>query len=167
MWSLLMLLAGIALGVSLLNPRRRSRGGRADGYPKRVSNIVVRVTYPLPPHNPGQPGSAPTILVAPWVAGVGENDDITWELQSTSGSDQLRIVPKDPNDWPFPGKPPANAASPGQRVRAGRVNAKMRPEPYSYDIELRIATGGPGSSGTWIRLDPELVIVWDSGSSKY
>jgi hypothetical protein len=165
MMSVLMLLAGIALGVTLLNPRRRTEASRTAKYPPRVRTIRVKVTYPSA-SDPSNPDGAPQIVVDPWVAGIGEGDEIDWELVSSNQSDQLRIVPKS-SDWPFPGKPPAPPEDKPQKVPAGKVNVKKRDEPYRYDVLVRVSGMCQGNAPRWIRIDPELIVIWDTGTGKY
>jgi hypothetical protein len=163
MMSVLMLLAGIALGVTLLNPRRRTQPG-SDG-PKvlpRTTNIEVTVDYPA--GAPGDPKQeAPVIAVKPWTAALKEGDDITVEFSTGKASDRMLIVPKDPGDWPFNGNLPAELPpQAGSKVPIGKVKAgSKRTEPYSYDILISVSGLGSGNAPRWIRLDPDLIIFWD------
>jgi hypothetical protein len=154
MMSVLMLLAGIALGVTVLNPRRRGPDGAK--YPKPAKNIRVSVSYSVT-----GPDSGVNIVVDPMVAAVGEGEEITWEFDSSAPADLLRIVPKKVDDWPLSGPLPLSEGSVTKpKIMGGKVVRKKRDDPYSYDVVVKVNTG-PDNSGTWIRIDPELVIAWD------
>jgi hypothetical protein len=161
MMSVLMLLAGIALGVTLLNPRRRTQPGSAGPLPK-TTNIEVTVEYPT--GAPGEPQkNAPTIAVKPWTAALKEGDDITLEFSQGKSSDRILMVPKNPGDWPLEGNLPVELPpQAGNRVPVGRVKAgSKRTEPYSYDILISVSGLGSGNAPRWIRIDPEILVFWD------
>jgi hypothetical protein len=160
MMSVLMLLAGIALGVTLLNPRRRTQPGRTAALPK-TTNIEVTVEYPTGTGDAQK--NAPTIAVKPWTAALKEGDDITLEFSQGKSSDRILMVPKNPGDWPLEGNLPVELPpQAGSKVPIGRVKAgSKRTEPYSYDILISVSGLGSGNAPRWIRLDPEYIVFWD------
>jgi hypothetical protein len=51
-------------------------------------------------------GNAPSLAVYPWSAGVSQRiPRLEWRMQ---GAESFSIVPKDPNNWPFPPPAPQN-----------------------------------------------------------
>lgn len=90
---------------------------------------------------------AVTVTVDPWEAPVKPGTSIEWTVD---GADAIRIEPKDPGKWPFPG-PPA-PGNPGLPAKAGKVIQGL-PNGKKYPYSILLTAGG-----RTIDIDPEVVI---------
>jgi plastocyanin len=93
-------------------------------------------------------GSRVSFWVDPWSVTINQGDDVQWQLQGNSTSNQISVAPKG-GKWPFNGNPQAGskanpARSGGPANQAGR---------HGYNITLACDNNGPT-----VVIDPDIVV---------
>jgi hypothetical protein len=108
--------------------------------PTPVSDIAVDV------HGCGT--ESMSFAVRPWEAHVRRGSPLRWTIPA--GVDSMRIAPKSPGQWPFPGPP--SVGRPNLPVQAGRVlGTAPIGHRYSYDVVLYCL-------GRIVTIDPDIII---------
>jgi hypothetical protein len=98
-----------------------------------------------------------TFTLTPWSASVPLGGTVVWQIDSTSNTDSITIVPtKGKGNWPFESNADFRGRK-GRPARAGTMKEKVQKgRAYKYQIELVCQpTVGPAHT---VVIDPDVVV---------